>query len=97
MGASNDLGRELTQSNSLLTLTFSLQIHYDNIMNSTVVLFASTVIVVAVVYIFISRFKKDKNRFDEFDILHHNFMHKCAMALMFFFKRSRTKGKPVNT
>ena len=44
VGASNDLGREFTQSDSLLTNTFSLQIHHYNIMNSDVVLFASTVI-----------------------------------------------------
>ena len=49
VGASNDLGREFTQSDSLLTNTFSLQIHHYNIMNSDVVLFASTVIVVVVI------------------------------------------------
>ena len=47
--ASNDLGREFTQSDSLLTNTFSLQIHHYNIMNSDVVLFASTVIVAVVI------------------------------------------------
>ena len=49
VGASNDLGMEFTQSDSLLTNTFSLQIHHCNIMNSDVVLFASTVIVVVVI------------------------------------------------
>ena len=33
VGASNDLGREFTQSDSLLTNTFSLQIHHYNIID----------------------------------------------------------------
>ena len=52
VGVSNDLGGEFTQSDSLLTNTFSLQIHHYNISNSDVVLFASTVIVVVVIMIY---------------------------------------------